>query len=176
MKSAKSHLKRVVGSQKLTFEELSTFLSQIEFCMNSRSLTRLSGDPDDVDAITPWHLVNGFPPRSIPEPPSLEENLDRVAHWALIQAMKHHFWRRWAVEFLHMLQQRNKWLRPTRNIQSDDLVLVTDTSLIRQGSWPLGRVLQTHPGKDGLVRVATVKTATGTYVRPLSKLCLLSKP
>ena len=176
MKSAKSHLKRVVGSQKLTFEELSTFLSQIEFCMNSRSLTRLSGDPDDVDAITPWHLVNGFPPRSIPEPPSLEENLDRVAHWALIQAMKHHFWRRWAVEFLHMLQQRNKWLRPTRNIQSDDLVLVTDTSLIRRGSWPLGRVLQTHPGKDGLVRVATVKTATGTYVRPLSKLCLLSKP
>ena len=90
--------------------------------------------------------------------------------------MKDHFWRRWAVEYLRTLQQRNKWLRPTRNIQSDDLVLVADPSLLRLGSWPLRRNLQTRPGRGGLVRVATVKTASGSYDRPLSKLCLLPKP
>ena len=39
--------------------------------------------------------------------------------------------------------------------------------------WPLGRVVQIHPGNDKLVRVATVKTAKGTYKRPVSKLAIL---
>ncbi|KAJ8968842.1 hypothetical protein NQ317_017895 [Molorchus minor] len=39
--------------------------------------------------------------------------------------------------------------------------------------WTLGRILQLHPGKDGVVRVATVKTASGVYKRPVTKLCVL---
>ena len=39
--------------------------------------------------------------------------------------------------------------------------------------WPLARVIETHAGKDGLVRVVTVKTATGTYRRPVVKVTLL---
>ncbi len=35
--------------------------------------------------------------------------------------------------------------------------------------WPLARVVQVHPGKDKLVRVATVQTAKDTYKRPVSK-------
>jgi hypothetical protein len=37
----------------------------------------------------------------------------------------------------------------------------------------MANVVDTHPGKDGLVRVATVKTATGIYKRPTAKLALL---
>ena len=39
--------------------------------------------------------------------------------------------------------------------------------------WPLAKVIQTHTGKDGLVRVVTIKTATGTYKRPVIKIALL---
>ena len=35
VKSTKAHLKRVVGQQKLTYEELSTVLCRIESCLNS---------------------------------------------------------------------------------------------------------------------------------------------
>ena len=35
------------------------------------------------------------------------------------------------------------------------------------------KVLETLPGKDSLVRVATVKTANGIYKRPTAKLALL---
>lgn len=34
-------------------------------------------------------------------------------------------------------------------------------------------MLQVHPGKDGIVLVATVKTQTGVYKRPVTKFVLL---
>ena len=40
--------------------------------------------------------------------------------------------------------------------------------------WPLARVLTTHTGNDGLVRVITVKTSIGTYRRPVTKVVPLS--
>lgn len=48
VKSAKFHLKRVVGDAALTFEEMYIVLAQIETVMNSRPLTPLSTDPNDL--------------------------------------------------------------------------------------------------------------------------------
>ena len=39
--------------------------------------------------------------------------------------------------------------------------------------WPLAKIIEVHRRKDGLVRVATVKTATGMYKRPVGKIALL---
>lgn len=41
------------------------------------------------------------------------------------------------------------------------------------GMWTLGRVIEVHPGSDGHVRVATIKTQTTTLKRPITKLSLL---
>lgn len=37
--------------------------------------------------------------------------------------------------------------------------------------WPLGRVQEIHPGKDGAVRVVTVKTFKSVCKRGVSKVC-----
>ena len=44
-----------------------------------------------------------------------------------------------------------------------------------RGKWPLGRITTVMPGKDGVVRVAEVRTKDDTYVRPIVKLCRLEE-
>ena len=65
-----------------------------------------------------------------------------------------------------------KWNEHTQPLKIDDCVIVVDDSLPR-GCWPRGRVSAVHPGRDGVVRVVDVKTQTGTFRRPVSKLCFI---
>ena len=75
-------------------------------------------------------------------------------------------------EYLQALTERRKWKKDARNVCKGDLVLFVDENSPR-GCWPLKRVLRALPGDDGRVRAAEVRTKTGTYTRPVVKLCLL---
>ena len=67
VKSVKIHLKRVLGDVKLTYEELSTLLYQIEACLNSRPPAPLPNDDDGIEALTPGHFLVGKPLTGLPE-------------------------------------------------------------------------------------------------------------
>ncbi len=57
-------------------------------------------------------------------------------------------------------------------MQVGDLVIVhEDSPLVKR--WPLVRIVKAHPGKDNIVRVATIRTKDGIYTRPITKLALL---
>nr|XP_029734311.1 uncharacterized protein LOC115269623 [Aedes albopictus] len=53
-----------------------------------------------------------------------------------------------------------------------ELVILRDEST-EPMHWPMGRIHQVHPGSDGVVRVVTVQTPSGRYLRPTTKICLL---
>lgn len=59
-----------------------------------------------------------------------------------------------------------------RNLAVGDVVLVLDEKSVR-GDWPLGRIIATHAGNDGLVRSAEVRTKEIQLTRPVTELCLL---
>jgi hypothetical protein len=84
------------------------------------------------------------------------------------------FWNRWLKEYLPLLTKRNKWTEEVRNLEKDDLVMIVEPNVSR-GMWQIGRVLQTFPGKDGRVRSAKIKTKSGSYVRPVARLCVLEE-
>ena len=83
VKSTKHHLRRVVGDQHLTFEEMTTLLSQIEACLNSRPLQAISDDPGDLNALTPGHFIIGEPLLSLPDPPIDDVPPTRFSRWHL---------------------------------------------------------------------------------------------
>ncbi|XP_025995530.1 uncharacterized protein LOC113004978 [Solenopsis invicta] len=59
VRSMKLHLKRTIGEACLTVAEMTTFLVQAEAILNSRPLTPLSDDPNDMRALTPGHFLIG---------------------------------------------------------------------------------------------------------------------
>lgn len=67
VKSAKKHLLRVIGEQRLTFEEYCTVLTQVEGCLNSRPMNRMSDDPSDLKVLTPAHFLIGEPINLFPD-------------------------------------------------------------------------------------------------------------
>lgn len=69
MRSMKTHLCRIVSTIKLTFEELTTVLAQVESCMNSQPLVVMPSDDDGVEALTPGHFLIGRPLEAIPDSP-----------------------------------------------------------------------------------------------------------
>lgn len=127
---------------------------------------------DDFSYLTPGHFLTDAPLTNILEP-SLEfcaEN--RLSRWQSVQRMAETFWRRWSVEYIQLLQQRQKWVTKRPNVMLGDMVLVRQASL-PPSRWLLGRVIKYYHGDDGLVRVVRVRTNTTEYDRPLSQLCLL---
>ena len=156
----------------LTYEELTTLLYQIEACLNSRPITQLSTDPKELNALTPGHFLTGRAPALIPEPLTTK-NKTPTNRWRYVTSLMHNFWRRWSAEYLHLLHSRPKWQIERQNIQKDDLVLVR-SDLHPPGKWPLARVVETHPDKEGRVRCVTLKTAKSTCRLAIHKLIPLN--
>jgi hypothetical protein len=168
VRSAKHHLRRVMGDTVLTLMEFITLSTQIEAMLNSRPLTPLSSDPSDCSALTPGHFLTGAPLTAVPEPDHPAVPLNRLRHWQLVQALHQRVWRQWQLSYLHMLQQRPKWMHKTPNLKIGDLVLVhMNTPPL---TWPLARITAVHPGPDGVVRVVDLKTPNGSLTRPAVKV------
>jgi hypothetical protein len=162
----------MLKEQTLTDESLQTLFCEIEAIINSRPITRVSGDAGDLEALTPNHLLQLKVKPSLP--PAIAEETEPYAkrRWKQVQYMADIFWKRWSREYLLQLQERQKWLRPKANLQTGDVVLIVDGSRPRN-AWQMARVTATMPDNEGLVRQVQVQTRSSTLVRPVAKLCLL---
>ncbi|XP_039312439.1 uncharacterized protein LOC105203331 [Solenopsis invicta] len=173
VKSAKTHMRKVVGASLLYFEELYTLLTQIEACLNSRPITPLSDSPDDLQALTPGHFIIGEALTAIPDRNLTETPSNRLTRYQLLAQIRQHFWKRWSVEYLSQLQQRFKWKTgKDLNIKEGTMVLVRDENT-HPMIWPLGRIVKVHPGPDGIIRLVTIRTQRGLTQRTLPKICIL---
>ncbi|XP_059056256.1 uncharacterized protein LOC131850106 [Achroia grisella] len=172
IKCVKSHLSKVIGLQILTFEELTTVLTQIESLLNSRPLTVLSSDPSDLEALTPAHFLNTIPLKHFPAHDVSDTIPHLLKRHELLDQLVQSFWKRWHREYLHTLQLRRKWNTPAFPIQEGTIVVVMQENLTPL-HWPLGLITRVYKGKDGIIRVASVKTKAGIFQRPVVKLCPL---
>lgn len=173
IKSAKLLLHRMLSrNSALSFEEYSTLFARVEAVLNSRPLCLTTPHPqDDPDLLTPGHFLVGGPLLSVAEPLT-DGNLSYVDRWTKVKILLQTFWKRWSSEYLHTLMQKGKWTKVQNNLNIGDVVFLKDTSSSPL-CWPVGRITEVHPGSDGMVRVVTVRTAHGSYIRPVVKLLCL---
>ena len=177
IKGMKKHLKRILGTTLFSFEELTTIACQVEACMNSRPLLPLtSHNQDGLLTLTASHFLLYNTPAAYPADSRIPENPHLLKNWNRCQAMIQHFWSRWSREYLNSLQARTKWQKKQPNLQLNDIVILKPRDHFFNCHWPLARIIETHPGDDDLVRVITIKTASGIYKRAVTRLSLLFRP
>lgn len=173
IKSVKYHIKRVIGQAVLTYEELNTVLVQIEGILNSRPLTPMSADPDDMSYLSPAHFLTGSTLTSYPELNLVGENVGKLSFWKQCEQMQQTFWHQWHKQYLVMLQSRPKWKGVQPNLQIGTMVLIKNDN-VSPLQWPMGRIVDVKPGKDGKVRALDVKTAKGFIITTsIMKVCPL---
>jgi hypothetical protein len=173
IKAVKGHIKRVIGQTSLTYEEMYTLLTGIEACLNSRPLCPLTEDPSDLNVLTPGHFLIGTAMTSPLEHQIVDVPQNRLTRWQHLEQMRQHFWNRWSKEYVGQLQERPKWQKGNSSaaIKEGDLVVLKEVT--PPLTWKLGRVTAVHPGADDIIRVATVKTDSGTTKRAVRNLCVL---
>ena len=177
VKSMKTHLRRVMGVRRFTFEQLTTITCQIEACLNSRPLMPItSHDPDGLATLTSGHFLTTKSTTIYPEDPTPLTDRQLLQKWNICQGIIQQFWTRWHKEYLNTLQARTKWQHSSPNLREEDIVAIRPGGKIIPCHWPLGRIIKTLPGKDGKVRAVMLKTKTGVRQRAVTQLALLHRP
>lgn len=170
IRTVKIALSAVLNEKIPKDETLHTFLVEIENLINSRPITFVSDDPEDAQSLTPNMLLKGRQESIIIH--GHFERRDELLRkqWRISQLWAQEFWNRWQKEYVTQLLPRQKWLVETNNLKVGDVVKIQNEQCAR-GEWPIGKIVQVHPGEDGRVRVVSVKTGNGGIIkRPTSKL------
>ena len=136
-----------------------------------RPIGRIPNDPDDGSNVCPNDMLLGRATSHVPQGPFKETNnpLQRVE---FVQKIVDSFWKRWTRDVFSSLIPRKKWNAEKRNVQVDDFVIVQTPNAIR-GNRNISRIANVYPGQDGKVRNVRVKTGTGEYDRPVTKIVVV---
>lgn len=129
----------------------------------------LSEDPTDLDPITPNMFLQEIHEVGVPDCDFIDrEKFKRRFKYR--QHLKDELRKRFRSEYLgelkYNIKKRNS---DTRKISVGDIVLIED-DYTKRLLWPLGHVIETLPGKDGIVRVVRLVTASGQLIRPIQRL------
>ena len=176
IQSAKRTLLIILGSKRLSFDIFETIMVEVEAILNSRPLTNVADQPENEEPLTPNHFLIQRPYSSLPPGNFGDQQPASFKNWKHVQQLMNHVWRRLIKEYLPTLLKRRKWTDNNQPpLKLGDVVWVLK-DLTPRGIWPLGRVVETSPGRDGEVRVAKVKTAYGSFVRPVAGLARVFSP
>jgi Family of unknown function (DUF5641) len=115
VKSGKNHLKPKLYEKLLSYEELTTILCRIEACLNSRLLSQLSSDPNDLNALIPGHFLS---------------QSQTISHYTRDGTFwMEQFWNRWQEDYLSSRVFRGKWNIKKPNLKVGELVLIRDKNI-----------------------------------------------
>ena len=166
IRTVKSALGRVRLNSAQTYEQLETLFRSVQGCLNSRPLIHY---PDNVDVITPSHLLYGRALESLPPVRiSKTSQNDALLEYTELQSALDSFWSQWRRIYLPSL--RSAVLKPTAAPIVGELVIIHE--MAPRYKWRIGRILRLIPGRDKIIRSAEIRLLddNSLLVRPVQKL------
>lgn len=109
IRTMKRFIRKIVSNLEVTEDELRTVSKQASsIIMNSRPITPLSSDANDLTPLTPGHFLYGGPAMALPELPILQDNPNRLYLADRMKYASQQLWKRFYLEYLANLQSRYK--------------------------------------------------------------------
>lgn len=129
------------NGHQMNDEALQTFKCKAEAVVNSQLLTAEgTTSSDTAEPLTPNHFLTVKTNVVLPPPRKFySSDLYSRKWWRQVQHLTNEFWSQWKKEFLLWSQTRQKWTRPSKNLQVNDVVIVNDDDIPRN-QWKMGRV------------------------------------
>ena len=150
VKSMKTHLRRIVSSIKLTYEELTTVLAQVECCLNSRPLVALPSDDDGIESLTPGHFLIDCPLEAFLDFSNSYVSTSLLHQWHLHLSMTFE-----CVGLANTLPVCRRVTNGTR-LTGTSLLMTLCFSVTTKWyptQWPLACILEVYHGEDKDVRI-----------------------
>lgn len=163
----KQLLRKVLGKACLGYEELSTLICECEAMVNARPLTYVSNDPKDLAPLTASMFLREQHSTDLPD-------CDEIDKTSLSQSIRHKqklrtdLRRRFRSEYLGQLKLFLEQ-KQSNSLKLGQIVLVGN-DYQKRVEWPLARVVEIIPGKDGHTRLVRVQTERGELLRPVRRL------
>ncbi len=163
-------------SGRINDETLRTLLVEVEAIVNSRPLAVDNLSDENLEPLTPNHLLT-MKSKVVLPPPGEFQKADVYCRkrWRTVQYLANVFWDRFSKEYIRASQERpKKWDAVRRNVSVGDIVLVIDKD-VKRNKWPMARVVRVYPSDDGLVRYVDLKVAgsASQLKRPVAKLVVI---
>ena len=126
----------ILDSRSLTEEVLSTTMCLVEQTLNTRSLTAVSDDPEDLRALKPNQFLLGQENASAPFLPNSERYHNLGKSFKTARAYADLIWKRQTREYLPQWNQRLKWSKEyVRNLEEGELVWLVDCETLWLQTW-----------------------------------------
>jgi hypothetical protein len=106
---------------------------------------------------------------SLPATDFTDVKRNRPSRWQTHQQQLQQLRQHRSSDHLQSPQQRQRWQRTPPNPQPGDLVPLREDNTAPLHR-PTAAITDTHPGKDGIVRVVTIRTPKGAFKRPITKI------
>ncbi|XP_065181258.1 uncharacterized protein LOC135811921 [Sycon ciliatum] len=181
----KRSLRKSLGKQVLTSDQLYTVLTKVEAVVNTRPLVAHADEFRGVGGpLTPAHFLSlrsnlifpSFLDTDVHDDPHFLVSSSKTYNtlWKRGQQCLESFWQCFQNDYLTSLRERPLSAPAKRSENAEprvnSVVLIKESGMPR-GTWRLGRVVDIYDSQDGWVRSATVQLASQKQVRrPVSHL------
>lgn len=171
----KQLLRKRLGRELLNYEEMTTVLCDCEQLINLRPLTYLSEDPNELIPITPMMFLNEARSNEVVDLDEIEST-SFCGKFKHRQEIRQELRERFRREYLSLLVHKNVRSINYKGILVGDVVIV-EMANKKRVHWPIARVIQTFPSRDGVVRSVKIRITKGDKQseinRPIQQLYML---
>ena len=155
----KRSLRKVLYKARVTLDELTTIVIEVESILNDRPLTYTDSELC-AEPLTPNHLIYGRRLNVVESSDEQSKSVNINYRYHYVNQILNHFWHRFNTEYLTELREkhiRNNKRQSQEVIQVNDVVLIKEDKMPRS-KWRMAIVKELITSQDGKIRVANCQT------------------